>query len=270
MRLRRSTVAGLALLTATNLAIAGCTLPIPGGRSGSDKAESPSAQPEKPPREVLAESTRETTRSTHKFTMTVGEGTAEGAGDPTTGSGKVDLTFASPEDGLKLTMSFLSVGGDAWLKVDLGRAASLPDSPKLPKQWMRLDRSKVEDTDDLEFKGDPIDAAAVFEAIVEVRKAGERLYEGTVDLTKATDAFMVDEDHIKAMGARASSIPFSATVDDKGRLASLEMKVPAAGDFAAASWKGAYSDYGITIDFVKPQPGEAVEAPPAAYEIVNS
>jgi len=269
MRFRRSAAAGLALLTSTLLTATGCGVPIITG-GGSDKSPTPSAQPEKPAREVLADSTKETTTSTYKFTMTAGEGTAEGAADPAAGNGKLDFTFASPEEGLKITLRILTVSGDAWIKVDLGRAASLPDAPKLPKQWMHLDKSKVEDPEDLDFRqGDPLEVAEVFDAIIEVRKAGERLYDGTVDLTKATKAFMVNDDHVKALGAGASTIPFSATVDEKGRLASLELKVPAARDFEAATWKATYADYGATITFTKPQPGEVVPATKEAYKIFN-
>ncbi|HEX7744004.1 MAG TPA: hypothetical protein VF462_01905 [Micromonosporaceae bacterium] len=269
MGFRRSTVAGLALLTSITLAAAGCGVPIISGR-GSDKSPTPSPTPEKPAREVLTTSTKDTTTSTYKFTMTAGEGIAEGAADPAAGNGRLDFAFVSPEDRLKITLNILSVGGEAWLKVDLGRAASLPDAPKLPKQWMRLDKSKVEDADELDFgQGDPLEVAEVFEAITEVRKAGERLYDGTLDLSRATDAFMVDEDHVKALGTKSSAIPFSATVDEKGRFASLEIKVPAARDFEAATWKAAYSDYGATINFTKPRPGEVVPATKEAYEIFN-
>jgi hypothetical protein len=269
MRFRRSAVAGLALLTSITLTVAGCGVRVVPA-VGSGGSPTPSAQREKPPRDVLAASTAETERTTYKYTMTVGEGTAEGVADPTTGNGRIDLTFVSPEDRLKVTFNVLSMGDEAWLKVDLGRAASLPDAPKLPKQWMRLDKSKLKDADDVNFKRpDPIDATVVFGAIIEVRKAGERLYDGTVDLTKAKDAFMVDESHIKALGTGATTIPFSATVDDKGRLTSLEIKVPAAKDFEATTWKGSYLEYGAAVTLTKPQPGEVVPATADAYELFN-
>jgi hypothetical protein len=269
MRFRRSAVAGFALLTSITLALTGCGVRVVPA-VGSGKSSTPSAQPEKPAREVLKASTAETAKTTHKFTMTVGEGTAEGAFDPTTGNGRIDLTIISTENRLKATFNVLAVGDEAWLKVDLGRAANLPDSPKLPKQWMRLDKSKLEDPDDLDFRrGDQLDAQAIFAAIIEVRKAGERLYDGTVDLRRAADAFMVNDEHVKALGEGASTIPFSASVDDKGRLTSLEIKVPAARDYEAATWKGTYLDYGVATTFTKPQAGEVVAATADAYRIFN-
>jgi hypothetical protein len=269
MRFRRSAVAGFALLTSMTLALSGCGVPIVPA-VGSGESPTPSAQPEKPAREVLAASTAETEKTTYKFTMTVGEGTAEGVADPATGNGRIDLTFVSPEDRLKVMFNVLSVDDQAWLKVDLGRAASLPDAPKLPKQWMLLDKSKLEDPDDVNFKrGDPMDAQVIFAGIIEVAKAGEQLYEGTVDLTKAKDAFMVNDSHVKALGEGASTIPFTASVDDKGRLTSLQLKVSAAGEYEAATWKATYLDYGVAVTFAKPQPGEVVPATADAYRIFN-
>lgn len=271
MRFRRFAVAGLALLTSITLTLTGCGVRVvPAVGPGKSATPSPSAQPEKPAREVLYASTTETERTTYKFTMTVGEGSADGAADPTSGNGRMDLTFISPEDRLKVTFNVLSVEDKTWLKVDLGRAASLPGAPKLPKKWMLLDKSKLEDADDLDFRrSDPLDAAVVFEAIIEVRKAGERHYDGTVDLAKAADATVVDADHVKALGGKASTIPFSATVDDKGRLTSLEIKVPAAGEYEATTWKGTYLDYGAAVTFAKPQPGEVVQATADAYKLLN-
>jgi hypothetical protein len=268
MRFRRS-AAGFALLTSMTLALAGCGVRIVPA-VGSGASPTPSAPSERPALDVLRTSTGETGRTAYKFTMAVGEGTAEGAADPSTGNGRFNVTFVSPEDRLKVTFNILSVDNQAWLKVDLGRVASLPDAPKLPKQWMLLDKSKLENPDDVDFRqGDPMDAAVVFGAIVDVKRAGERRYEGTVDLTEATDAFLVDEPHVKALAGRASSIPFSVTIDDRERLTSLEIKVPAAGEHEATTWKGTYLDYGAAITLNKPKPGEVVPATADAYKLFN-
>ncbi|HEX2773590.1 MAG TPA: hypothetical protein VHN18_14335 [Micromonosporaceae bacterium] len=238
---------------------------------GSGKSPTPSVQPEKPPRAVLAASTVETRMSTYKFTMKSGETAGEGAADPTTKSGHLALELVIPEDRLKATFEVLTLNVESWIKIDYGRAAGLPNVPKLPKQWMALDISKVKDPTQLGFQDmDPLEVGEVFKAIVEVRKAGERSYEGTVDLTKATDAFLVNDEHVKALGGRGVSVPFAATVDEKERLTSLEIDVPGAGDFEATTWKATYSDYGAAVSITRPNPREVVKAPAAVYRFLNS
>lgn len=265
MQIRRCAIGGLTILASLAFTTAGCGL-LPGR---SDRAE-PSATPASP-KEVLANSVTELTRTSHKFTMKDAESTGEGAVDPQAQKANMDLVFADVEAGLEMTLNLLVIGEDAWLKLDFGRAAGMGGLPKLPKQWMHLDKTKIQDAEELELDDeDPVGAAEVFEAIVTVEPAGDRLYKGTADLTKATGAALVNDDHVKALGDKAKAIPFEATVDDKGRLVSLELDVPAAGEDKAQSWEATYLDYGVPITLDKPPASEVVEAPAEAYKIFNT
>jgi hypothetical protein len=105
---------------------------------------------------------------------------------------------------------------------------------------------------------------------VDVQSTGDRKYTGTLDLTKATDADIVDKKIVKDLGEAAKSVPFEATLDDKGRLSSLKINVPAGTKTKAQTWEVTYSDYGTAPKVEKPPAAETMEAPQAVYNLLNS
>ena len=68
---------------------------------------------------------------------------------------------------------------------------------------------------------------------------------------------------VAALKDKASAVPFEATVDDKGRIASFKILVP-----GSDPWTVTYSDYGTPVAVRKP--GSPVAAPAALYELLNS
>jgi len=219
------------------------------------------------PRAALTASVAHFATTSFKCTMKDAESTGTCLVDPKAKNAKLDLTFTAAELGLEMVFNLLVKGEDTWLKVDFGRATGNPRLPKLPPGWMHLDPNKIEDSDTLSFDNeDPTGATHVIDAIVDVQLAGERQYKGTVDLTKATESAIVNDDHVKALGDQAKAMPFQATLDDKGRLASLTIPVPAAGDDEAQTWEATYLDYGVPVEVQSPA-GDVVEAPDDAYQI---
>ena len=259
----RRTMAGLAVLVALALTGTACDR-LTGGRGDDQPSPTPAT-----PREALTASTKAFSTMSFSCTMKDAESTGECQVDPTAGHARLDLTFADAEIGLEFTFNLLVRGDDTWLKVDFGRATGDPRLPDLPKGWMHLDRSRIKDGDDLAFRNeDPAGAHHVMAAIVDVEAAGDRRYKGTVDLPKATESALVNDDHAKALGDKAAAVPFEATLDDQGRLATLTITVPAAGDDEAQTWEATYLNYGVPIQVDAPT-GEVVEAPDEVYEIFS-
>jgi len=266
MRNRRCAIGGLALLATLSLTVAGCAQ----RPRAADRTES-SPTPASPKDVLLSTSLSELRTTTHKYTMKDVDSTQEGVVDPKARKASLTLHYTNVARGNEATLTLLSIQDDAWMKVDLRLLGGKTDVPALPKQWMRLDKTKLQNSHEFQLDNvEPVGAGEVFEAIVTAEAAGERRYRGTVDLNRATDSKLVDYEHVRAMGDKATSVPFEATVDEKNRLVSLKLDAPAAGTFKATTWQVTYLDYGVAASLDPPAANEVVPAPPVVYELFNS
>lgn len=266
MQTRRCAIGGLAILATLSLTVAGCKQ-----RPGTAGHSEPSPTPASPKDVLLFTSLSELRTTTHKYTMKDADSTQEGVVDPKARKASLTLHYTNAERGHEATVTMLSVEDDTWMKVDLRLLGGRTDVPDLPRQWMRLDKAKLQDSHQFQLDNvEPVGAGEVFEAIVSVEAAGERRYRGTVDLNRATDSKLVDYEHVRALGGKAAGVPFEATVDEKSRLVSLKLDVPSAGTFKAATWQVAYLDYGVAVSLDPPAASEVVAAPPVVYELFNS
>lgn len=266
MNNRRRAIAGLLAASLLTLGAAACG--SDGTGSSPTDSETTSAPAPVDPKQALLDSAKKIGEDSFKFTM---------AGDGMTGGGvvhlpsrsaQISMTFTS--DDLEMKMDMVYIEPDSWVKLDLGELGKLPGMEKLSGKYLHMDQSKIKDIEDLtvDFQDvDPAGSASLMEAIVDVQKTGEGVYSGTVDLTKATDAEMVDEELVKTLGAQASALPFEAKVDSQGRLTELAIKVPAAGGSQAYDLKIAYSDYGAVTAVQKPPASQTIEAPAEAYDM---
>ena len=239
------------------------------GGSGSNATNSKASAAPVDAKQVLVDSTREISDGNFKFTM-AGDGmTGGGVVHLPTRSAQMSLTFASND--LEMTMEMIYVEPDSWVKLDLGELGDqVPGMEKLSGKYLHLDQSKIRDIEDLKFdfqNVDPAGSSALMKAIVDVRKTGEGVYSGTVDLTKAPDAEMVDEELVKTLGTQANALPFEAKLDPQGRLTEFAIKMPAAVGTQAYDLKITYSDYGSAAAVQKPPANETVEAPAEAYKM---
>lgn len=262
---RRWTVAGLLAATLLTLGVSACNSAA--NEPGATKSEAPAIPAD--PKQALLDSTKEISKGHFKFTM---------AGDGTTGGGvvhlptrsaQISMSFASAD--FEMKMDIIYAEPESWVKMDFGDMGKMPGMEKLSSgKYLHLDQSKVKDIEDLKFDFqdvDPAGSSLLTKAIVDVQKTGEGLYSGTVDLTKATEAGLVDEETIKALGTQANALPFEAKLDPQGRLTELTVKVPAVGDTKAHELKVIYSEYGTATAPQKPAASETEEAPTEAYDM---
>lgn len=264
MKIRRRTIAGLvAALLVPGLVACGSK------DGGSGKSDSPAD-----PKEALIASTEAINEGNFRFTITDHESSGEGMVHLPSRSAQMLLKFTSED--VTMEMDVIQVDPDTWvkLKLDLGELEGLPGFEHFSgDKYMHLDRSKVKENKDLQFFDfddvDPASSKLLIEAITDVKQAGEGTYSGTLDLSKATDAGVVSEEIITALGDQAKALEFEAKLDAEGRLTEFTIKVPAAGEVEAHEVKVTYFDYGSASAPQKPAASEVIEAPAEVYEMLK-
>jgi hypothetical protein len=261
MRNRRLAIVGLALVTA--LGLAGC------GTAGDDATvQTPPSGAAAPAADIgtgleteLVAAATKLAQDTVKVEMEMaGAMSMTGVMDPkaTTadmamklgaGTGATDVKLIQVKDDLylKFTGSLSKVVGESWLHID---AASL----KAGSNFNPLQGN------------DPAGAKALVEAMTNVQKVGDSGYRGTLDMTKAE---RFNKDSLKALGAEANAVPFTATVDGQGRLTSMniEMGSVMAG---AGTMKTTYSDFGTKVDVKAPPASQVKELPANMSGLLNA
>lgn len=264
---RRRALAGLVTVATLGLAIAGCGTDNSGG-------DSPSPTPADP-KQALVASVKALADGNFKFTITDHEST--GSGFVHAPSKSAQLEAKSKSDDVEFSIGFITIDKDRWIKLDLG--AEINALAKIPDSWMHIDPAKLKDSEmveemDIDFANpeevDPAGAAEIFKGLVTAEQTGDGAYSGTVDLSKATDAGVVDETIVSDLADKAKAIPFTAALDGDGRLTKLTLDIPAAGDVPAHKVEVTYSDFGSASAAEKPPANQTREAPASAYEMLNS
>lgn len=271
MNVRKVRLAGLGALLAVGAA-AGC--------GAVDDAVAEKSTPSRSaapltPRETLLKAVPGADSDSFRFTIKGGETPMKGVLDAAEQSYTIDVSQTDPDLGFTLTMKFLVVEKQSWIKIGFSHTEGLTGLPKLPKKWMLIDPSKIKDKEQdggpLAYQDDtdPGQTGAVMRAIVDVEQTGPGRFAGTTDLTQQGDAEIVDAATLKALGAKAKKVPFEAAVDARGRLVSALVKIPAAGRIKAQKYQVSYSGYGEAPTPVAPAAGEAQPATATAYEMLN-
>ncbi|MFU8870647.1 hypothetical protein [Micromonospora sp. SL4-19] len=240
--------------------------------AGSPTAESKPAASEKPadPKEALAASTKEIQKGNFTFAIKGGEINGGGTVHLPSKSAEMKLDMADAELSMKMHLVFID--DDSWVNLELAGAMadSVPTFKAMKGKYQHLDRSKIKGTKELTFDFadvDPAGADKMINAITDVKQTGEGTYAGTLDATKATDSDLLDADTIKALGDKASAVPFTAKVDAQGRLTEFVVEMPAAGSAEAQTMTVTYADYGTAAAVKAPPAGKVVEASDQVYEM---
>jgi hypothetical protein len=75
----------------------------------------------------------------------------------------------------------------------------------------------------------------------------------------------VDQTLVKTWGAQAQNVPFTAGLDEQGRLSALTIQLPAVDGQQAQPLEVLYTDYGTKVEAQKPAATETTEAPDNLY-----
>ncbi|MEQ4301194.1 hypothetical protein ABNF97_07360 [Plantactinospora sp. B6F1] len=262
-----ATLAAAALFTPALTACSGTgTEPDTPGAPGADSPAIPTDA-----KEALLASTKEITKGNFTFSMTGAD--LDGQGFVHAPSKSAQMNMKAGGDEFSMDMEIIYIEPESWVKLTVTGAEDVPGLEKLNSgKYQHLDQSKIKGTRGLGFDFtdvDPAGSEALTRAIVDVQKTGEGTYTGTIDLTRATDAGMVDEDAVKLLGDEATKLPFDAKLDAEGRLTSLTIQLPAVAGGKAQELTVGYSDYGAASPAKAPPAAEVVEASPETYELFN-
>ncbi|MDG4779212.1 hypothetical protein O7614_06080 [Micromonospora sp. WMMD961] len=255
------------------------TLLVPGlAACKSDAAEptagaSPSA-PAVPadPKEAMLASTKELAKGDFTFTVAGAEMTGGGLVHKPSNSAQLQMKLGDASQDMSIDMDLVYIDSESWVKMDLGGAlaGAIPAVAKNKGKYQHLDKTKAEGIEDLQLDPeslDPIASDALIKGVTDVQKTGEGAYAGKIDISAVADSVALDEDVVKALGAQAKALPFTAKLDPQGRLTELVISVPAAGETAAHEVKIGYSGYGTGAGAQKPPADKIVEASPETYEM---
>jgi hypothetical protein len=224
------------------------------------------------PRATLIASVQEIQETSFRFKIKGAGVTASGSVDAPTDSAVLKANYADEALGAKFILELLIVGDDKYMKLDFGDAA-IPGFPP-PDKWQHLDETKIKDKESLELDvagdADPAGTDDILDAVVVAEHAGDRRYEGTVDLSGVTDAGLLDDEVVGRLGDAAKTVPFEATLDGERRLVNLKLRIPSVPKVKAQVWEITYSDYGAAPKLRKPRASNVQEAPSQIYELLNS
>lgn len=261
MKIRRLAIAGVAVFAAAGL-MAGC-----GAKNGTGASASPTAKPSPTlaPKEALLASTKSLATSTYKFTIKSAGLTGNGAADPTNKTAKATAT--GQMDGVSLKVDFIQIANDLYAKLDLG-----PVTSQLGIQtdkYYHADASKLGDATSMPFgdTGQPVDANGLLAGLNDVKTTDGKHFTGTIDATKMTGDEALDSDAVSKAGDKAKSIPFTATLDDQGRL--TDLNVDGSSIDPQLAIEVTLSDYGSATGISKPDASQVTEAPDSVLQFLK-
>jgi hypothetical protein len=261
MRTPRLAGLGLATIATVALAAAGCESgTATSSASAPPPSDSASSAAPADPAAVQALSAAAATLGTTSFKITATSGTGfklTGAIDPPHGNGTSELTATS--ENAEITVKTLLIGKDLYVQV-----------PGVTKAgtWTHLDVNRLPAGANVGLRPgqiDPVNTANLLGSATDVHATGGGSYAGTLDLTKATGIAGLDQVTIEGFGNAAVAVPFTAGVDDQGRLSALTISLPQSKPIEVL-----YTDYGTAVQATKPAAAEVTEAPDSLYQSLGA
>jgi hypothetical protein len=261
---RRFAAAGVGALAIASLTLAACSST---SNSASPGASTPSASPSVAPADALVAAATSLNGKGYDMTLTAASVNGKGSVDPT----KHAVTFdaKASEGGQTFELNLTGIGSDLWAKIDLGALNSQVGLD--PSKWLKIDATKVDESSiglDLSNLSDVLDIGSLTKAVSNVKRTDATHLTGTIDLTSLTGTEKPDADALKKAGAAAKSVPFTATLDDQGRLSDLKIN----GDSidTGLSVDIAVSNVGSPTAVTPPPAADVVPAPASIYQILGS
>lgn len=249
MRVRRFAVALAGL--ATIAALAACQ-ENPAATPGASASAAASAQVQASAADALTAAGAKFKDTTVKMKMGMSgaasmevTGSLDGPGKKSISSMKMGMA------GQNLAIDVVQIGDEVWMKMG--------GVPTLPTDWMHVDAAKLGAASSLRTSiEDPSYSANLLKVATTVEWDGTNKIKGTLDMSKAAGT---NAAAATALGEQAKAVPFTATLDEQGRLLSMTVGT---GQVAPAAGVGdmviTYSNYGEPVTIEKPT-GKIIEAP---------
>jgi len=264
VKYRRFAVAGIGALAVASLGLAACSSTSNSASAGSATT---SASPSVAPADALVAAATSLNGKGYDMTLTAASVTGKGSVDPTNHA--VTFDAKASEGGQTFELNLTGIGSDLWAKIDLGALNSQVGLD--PTKWIKIDATKVDESSiglNLSNLSDVLDIGSLTKAVSNVQRTDATHLTGTIDLISLTGTEKPDADALKKAGAAAKSVPFTATLDDQGRLSDLKIN----GDSidTGLSVDIAVSNVGSPTAVTAPPAAEVVPAPAAIYQILGS
>jgi hypothetical protein len=251
MRIRRLTIAGVALVAA--IGVAGC-----GPTDDKAAPAAPVATTTKPvdaTTELAAAATKLGSQSM-RVKMTMGGGVSmSGVADSAAQTADMTMNLGAEAGEMKM----VRIGKDIWMKFD-GALAQLTGG----KKWLHMDMQQVDNG--ALGSSDPAQAAKSLQSAANVQRVGDHEFKGTLDLTKSPG--LAGKSAAKELGAKANAVPFTATTDDQGRLVAMTVDMTSISA-EAGTLKSTYSDFGTKVSVTAPPKADVTEMPKELAGLVN-
>jgi hypothetical protein len=266
LQTRRLALAGLSALVAAGLA-GGCAASNSGAQPSTGGSEGPSATDSaagsSAAKSALIASIQQLNQTPYRYHTVSGGLSGDGAADPVNKTATVSLTGTSQGNSTKIDM--IAVGTDFWLKLNLGNAnQSMGISTD---KWLHIDAARLGAGANLpaDPSGGAATASGLFTGLTNVRQVDSQHFTGSIDLTKVTGVSGVNQDLLSKAGVKATSVPFTATLDSQNRLSDL--KVDLSSIDPTLSLEVSYSDYGKPVTVTRPDQASVAEAPDSVYKL---
>lgn len=250
---KRLSVAGAAVLAAATLALAGC-----GDASQPDASDTPpsSSAPEVSAKEAFTNAAKKLNDTSSKADMSMdGLVTMKGTTLTDPAGKKVHATNEVTAAGSNIKTEIISVNSEVWVKMS--------GVPGLPTKWMHVAADKVKPGSSLDLTKDS--STKVDSAVVTVERDGATGFKGTLDMSKTGTA---SEDMLKQLGEKAKAVPFTATVDGQGRLASVVIDLTAVAP-GTGKLTTTYSGFGDPVTVTPPAAADVIDMPAQILEAMN-
>ncbi|MGY0008174.1 hypothetical protein [Micromonospora sp. I033] len=263
---RRVAALAAAVLAATTLS-AGCGT----GDGASGGASSTPGTSAADPKATLLAAVPDEKDPAFRFSTQDGTDKFTGVVDPAAHAMELGMTQKNEDPEFTMAMTFRVIDEDLWMRVKLTGIPGLHDMLKLPKRWMALDRTKLDDETEAPVyqNADPANTAAIIRTADTVTDKGNGTYTGVADLTANADVQSALGVDVAALGTAATKVPFTVVVGPDGNLATLTLEVPAAGKKKAMKLVTRYYDFGKAPKVTAPAGDEVQKAPSSAYEVLN-
>lgn len=252
--------AALGLFAALALAMASC------GGDTEDPTGPDTGPPDGDAALALASSANHLQDEPFAFESTLGSVLSmSGAMDPADRIGS--LTMSITNQGTTLDMDVVIAEPDIWLNLGEMGAALGTETP-----WMHMDTAQLPEgfLGAGSAGGDLNGVAELLEGLGPVTQVDEHTFEGEIDVTVGESA-VFDQQTLDMLGEEATSLPFTATVDDQGRLTNLTIDMPQVPELPPGTdtLEIRYFDFGTEVAATPPPDDQVSEMPEELYQMFS-
>ncbi|WP_432993326.1 hypothetical protein [Dactylosporangium sp. CA-233914] len=262
-------ITALLTLTLAAGALTACDAEITTTPGGQAKAVSASSSPV-PPKEALTTAVKALDTTAYNFAIKQGVMSGGGRVDPGARTAVLDIggdvAVGGDVGSIHVSVAYTIITPDMWIKADFGDAINKQFSMD-PVHWMHVDRKKITGTQiPLDSAGNPeVGITELLGALGEVKRTDKTHFTGTVDVTGVEGIMAPSDTVLKKAGDKARTVPFTATVDEHGRLTNF--KIDGAAFDPDLAMELTFTGFGSVQPVTAPT--NAIEAPDPVYELIG-